>query len=100
MPTRGREPEPASAVSASDNSVLRRFFWDNGTVGKLLIVTGVLLVIAGLLVSFGGKYLGGLGRLPGDIVVRRQNFTFYFPVVTSILLSVVLTLLFWLFSRR
>ena len=68
-------------------------------IGRLLIVAGLVLLIAGLVISFGGRFFG-LGRLPGDIVVRRNNFTFYFPVVTSILLSVILTLVMWLFSRR
>jgi hypothetical protein len=68
-------------------------------VGRLLIVLGIVLVIAGLVISLGGRFFG-LGKLPGDIVVWRSNFTFYFPVVTSIILSVILTLVMWLFSRR
>jgi Protein of unknown function (DUF2905) len=68
-------------------------------MGRLLIVAGLVLLIAGLVVSFGGRFFG-LGRLPGDIVVRRNNFTFYFPVVTSLLLSVILTIVLWFFSRR
>jgi len=68
-------------------------------VGRLLVIAGALLMIAGLLIHFGGRFFG-LGRLPGDIVVRRPNFTFYFPVVTSLVLSVILTLVMWLFSRR
>ena len=68
-------------------------------IGRLLIIAGVLLIVAGLLISFGGRFFG-LGRLPGDVVVRRGNFTFYFPLVTSLLLSVILTLVMWLFSRR
>ena len=65
----------------------------------MLILVGVLFVIAGLLVTIGGRFFG-LGRLPGDIIVRRQNFTFYFPVVTSIVLSVILTLVMWFLNRR
>ena len=68
-------------------------------IGRVLIVAGLVLLIAGLLLSVGSKFFG-LGRLPGDIVVRRNNFTFYFPVVTSILLSIILTLVMWLFNRR
>jgi hypothetical protein len=68
-------------------------------IGRLLIIAGALLLIAGLLISFGGRFFG-LGKLPGDIVVRRNNFTFYFPLMTSLLLSVILTLVMWLFSRR
>ena len=68
-------------------------------VGRFLIIAGALLIIAGLVIHFGGRFFG-LGKLPGDIVVRRTNFTFYFPVMTSIILSVILTLVMWLFSRR
>ena len=68
-------------------------------MGRLLIVAGIVLVVAGLLISFGGRFFG-MGRLPGDIVIRRNNFTFYFPVVTSLLLSIILTLVMWLLSRR
>ena len=68
-------------------------------LGRLLIIAGLVLLVAGLVVSFGSRFFG-LGRLPGDIVVRRNNFTFYFPIVTSILLSIILTLVMWLFNRR
>ena len=68
-------------------------------VGRFLIIAGALLIMAGLVIHFGGRFFG-LGKLPGDIVVRRTNFTFYFPVMTSIILSVILTLVMWLFSRR
>ncbi|HEY6139722.1 MAG TPA: DUF2905 domain-containing protein [Thermoanaerobaculia bacterium] len=66
-------------------------------LGRLLIVFGAILIAAGLLVTVSGRL--GLGKLPGDIVYRRGNFTFYFPLVTSILLSIVLSLLLWLFRR-
>ena len=68
-------------------------------MGRLLIIAGVVLLVAGLLITFGGRFFG-LGKLPGDIVIRRNNFTFYFPLMTSLLLSVILTLVMWLFSRR
>ena len=68
-------------------------------IGRTLVLLGVVLVIVGLLVGVVGRFTP-LGRLPGDIVVRRPNFTFYFPVVTSILLSVLLTLVMWFFQRR
>lgn len=64
-------------------------------MAKFLILAGVLLVVLGLLVAWGMP----LGRLPGDVSVKRGNFTFYFPIVTSIVLSVVLTLLFRFFGR-
>ncbi len=64
---------------------------------RVLIVLGLALVVGGLLWPFLTRL--GLGRLPGDIVVERPNFRFYFPLATSILLSVFLSLLFWLFRR-
>ncbi len=66
----------------------------------MLIFAGIALVIVGILVTFGERLPIRLGRLPGDIVVRGKNTTFYFPIVTCILVSIVLTLLGWLFSRR
>jgi hypothetical protein len=68
-------------------------------IGRLLIILGLVLLIAGLLISVGGKFFG-FGRMPGDIVIRRNNLTFYFPVVTSILLSIILTFVMWLLNRR
>ena len=67
--------------------------------GKLLILFGLILAAVGGLMLFIGK-VPYIGRLPGDIYVQRKNFSFYFPLTTSILLSIVLTLLFSLFSRR
>lgn len=66
---------------------------------KLLIVFGVILAAVGGLMLFIGN-VPYIGKLPGDIYVQRKNFSFYFPLTTSILLSIVLTLLFSLFSRR
>jgi membrane protein implicated in regulation of membrane protease activity len=66
-------------------------------VGRLLIIAGVVLLVAGLLFTAFPRL--GLGRLPGDIVYRKGNFTFYFPLMTSIILSIVLTMIFWLFRR-
>ncbi|MEJ7554491.1 MAG: DUF2905 domain-containing protein [Aquificaceae bacterium] len=62
-------------------------------VGKVLLLMGFVLLILGLLLTFFEKLPLGLGRLPGDIVIKRDNFTFYFPLGTSIILSVVLSLL-------
>lgn len=67
--------------------------------GKTLILIGLLLVVLGLVLTFAEK-IPWLGRLPGDIVVKRENFTFYFPLATSIIISIILALLFWLFGRR
>ena len=72
----------------------------DGWVGRTLIILGVLLVAAGLLVTFGEKLPIKLGRLPGDIVLRGKNSVFYFPIVTSLLLSAILTLAMWIFRRR
>jgi hypothetical protein len=66
-------------------------------IRRVVIAAGILLLVAGLLWPLLARL--GLGRLPGDIVVERQNFRFYFPVVTSIVVSLVLTLVFWLFRR-
>ena len=68
-------------------------------LGRLLIIAGVLLVVIGALFFWGGK-IPGLGRLPGDIIIRRGKFTFYFPLGTSLLLSILISLLLALFSRR
>jgi multisubunit Na+/H+ antiporter MnhG subunit len=66
-------------------------------LGRLLILFGAILLVVGVLFTVSGKI--GLGKLPGDIVYRRGNFSFYFPLMTSILLSIVLSLLLWLFRR-
>ena len=63
-------------------------------------MVGLLLVGVGLLLTLGERLPIRFGRLPGDIVIRGKNGTFYFPVVTFLLVSVVLTILGWLFSRR
>lgn len=65
-------------------------------IGKLLIFSGAVLLIAGILFVILPKIIP-FGKLPGDILVRKKNFTFYFPIVTSILLSIILTILFNLF---
>jgi Protein of unknown function (DUF2905) len=68
------------------------------SLGKFLLVFGLVLAGMGLLLFLFDK-TGWVGRLPGDILVRRKNFTFYFPLATSVLISIVLTLLFWLFRK-
>jgi hypothetical protein len=67
-------------------------------LGRLLLVIGGVLVVLGLLLTFAGR-VPWLGRLPGDVVYRRGNLTFHFPLATSIVLSLVLTALLWLFRR-
>jgi hypothetical protein len=67
-------------------------------LGKPLIICGIILIVFGVIITFAGK-IPWLGRLPGDIYVKRENFTFYFPLATSILISVLVSLLFWLLKR-
>lgn len=64
---------------------------------KLLITLGIILLVAGLLWPFLSKL--GLGRLPGDIAIKREGFSFYFPLTTMILISIVLTLIFRFWGR-
>jgi hypothetical protein len=66
--------------------------------GKWLVLVGLALVIAGTFLHFGGK-IPFIGRLPGDFRIERDNFSFYFPLSTCILVSLLLSLLFWLFRR-
>jgi hypothetical protein len=68
-------------------------------LGKLLVVFGVLVVVAGLVLMFAGR-IPFLGRLPGDIHVQRGNWSFYFPLATSLLVSVVLSLVLYFIGRR
>ena len=68
-------------------------------LGRALLMLGGLLVVTGAFFYFGGKLPFRLGRLPGDIVHEGKHTTFYFPVVSSLLLSVALSLLFWLLAR-
>jgi hypothetical protein len=68
-------------------------------IGKMLIIFGVVSIIIGGIIMLSGK-VPWLGRLPGDILVQKKNFTFYFPLASSILLSILLTLIFWLINKR
>lgn len=67
--------------------------------GRTLIVLGLVLVAAGLLFSVAPKLPTWLGRLPGDISVKRDNFSFYFPLTTCLLLSALLSFILWLFRK-
>jgi hypothetical protein len=69
-----------------------------GALGKLLILLGVFIILMGLLLLLGEK-IPWIGKLPGDIIIRKKSFTFYFPLATSILISIILTLLFTLFRK-
>ena len=68
-------------------------------LGRSLLFLGVIVAVIGALLYFGGRLPFRFGRLPGDIVHRGEHTTFYFPVVTCLVLSVVLSFLFWLFSH-
>lgn len=67
------------------------------SVGRLLIILGIVLVALGVLWPWIGKL--GLERLPGDIVIERENFRLYIPIVTSLIVSVVLSVILWLLNR-
>ncbi len=69
-------------------------------MGRTLILLGAALIVCGLLFTLGAKLPVKLGRLPGDIVYRGKNTSFYFPWVTCLLLSAFLSALFWLFGRK
>jgi hypothetical protein len=70
-------------------------------IAKLLIVFGILIAALGaLLLLFRNSGIPFLGKLPGDIFIQRKNFTFYFPLATSILLSIILTLIFYFLGRK
>ncbi len=68
-------------------------------IGKSLIFMGVVIIIVGILLLFSDKLPFNLGRLPGDISFKKENFSFYFPITTSILISIILSLLFYLFGK-
>ena len=75
---------------------------DLSSFGKLLLGLGGLLLLIGALLVFGGRLpgIGVLGRLPGDIFIKRDNFSFYVPLTTSLLISIILSLMLWLIFRR
>jgi len=68
-------------------------------LGRPLIIMGLLLVAIGLMLSFAPKLPSWLGRLPGDISIKRDNFSFHFPIVTCLIISAILSLIMWLFRR-
>jgi hypothetical protein len=70
-------------------------------LGKLLIIIGILLALAGVVLVLWGKLpLSWLGQLPGDITFKGKNMTFYFPLATSLLISVILSLILWLINHK
>jgi DUF2905 family protein len=68
-------------------------------LGRMLVVMGLVVALVGVVLVVHER-VPGLGRLPGDIYIQRGNWSFYFPLMTSIIVSVLLTVLFWLFGRR
>jgi len=70
-------------------------------IGKILIIIGILSVVAGIVIYFAGDKLSWVGRLPGDIHIEKENFSFFFPITTMILVSVIVSLIIklihWLF---
>ena len=70
-----------------------------GDLAKILIMTGVLLIAAGVIFLALGKWPGA-GRLPGDILIKKGDLTFYFPVMTSVLVSILLSLILFLWNKR
>jgi uncharacterized protein HemY len=72
--------------------------WLMNGLGKTLIYLGIFLIVVGLIFSFSGK-LPWLGHLPGDIYIQRERFTFYFPLTTCLLISIIITLVLYLFRR-
>jgi predicted membrane channel-forming protein YqfA (hemolysin III family) len=71
---------------------------DTSSLGRILLIVAVIIAVVGILLILAGR--GAIPRLPGDIVVERENFRFYFPLGLSIVISIVLTLLLNLFLRR
>jgi hypothetical protein len=69
-------------------------------MGRTVIILGLVLVVAGVLITLGDRLPIKLGRLPGDIVIRGKNGVFYFPVMTCLVVSAVLSLALWLLGRR
>ena len=72
---------------------------DMNSFGKLLIFLGIILTAAGILFMFGAK-IPWFGKLPGDIYIKKENFTFYFPLATSILLSIALSIIILFMGRK
>jgi uncharacterized protein HemY len=67
-------------------------------LGKMLVILGAVIILAGVILIFANK-IPFIGRLPGDILVKRESFTFCFPITTCIIISIVLTLIFWILRK-
>jgi len=68
------------------------------SMGKMLIVVGIILIVLGLAYTYGPK-IPWLGKLPGDISIKKDNFAFYFPIATSIIISIILSIIFSIFRK-
>lgn len=68
-------------------------------IGKSMIFIGFIIILIGIILTFSDKLPFSLGKLPGDIIYKKENSTFYFPITTSIIISIVLSLLFTLFGK-
>lgn len=67
--------------------------------GKVIITTGIILVVAGLIIYFAGNRFAWFGHLPGDIRIEKENMRLYFPITTMLILSIVVSVIFWLIKK-
>ena len=67
--------------------------------GKVIITTGIILVVAGLIIYFAGNKFAWFGHLPGDIRIEKENMRLYFPITTMLILSIVVSVVFWLIKK-
>jgi len=70
-----------------------------GDIGKSIITIGIVLIVVGVLLTMTGK-IPGAGKLPGDILIKKENFSFYFPLTTCILLSIILSAIMYFFGKK
>jgi len=68
-------------------------------LGKMIFIAGIVIAVVGLIIMFFNK-IPFIGKMPGDIIIKKENFTFYFQIVTSILLSIILSLIFYFLRRK
>ncbi len=87
-----------SKFDLSDKGNYNKIMIEGKIIGKILITFGVLLIISGLFFYEGVKF--PFGKLPGDIIIKKENFVFYFPITTGILISIILTLIFSIIWRK
>jgi hypothetical protein len=89
-----RQPETAAPI----NRFVRIMVPEFHQIGRIMIYAGIFILVLGVLFFFGDK-IPFLGKLPGDIYIKRKDFTFYFPIVTSILLSLLISLIIYLLKK-